>query len=217
LAADYAEWTPYHYVHNNPIMLTDPTGMKADSTYHFNTNTGVQTTLNDRGGTDTDYYIIDNGLPMVHNDYVGTTYEVDNTPAELTLPTEATGAITSTDNPIEMLLEAPKTASLGLLALVRGVIKSKADNAANALVRQADELAEQVGKNTVTVTTPKGKIHYDLRGAPHKGVPTPHVQKSVRNVNPTTGASYYNKNRKYVKGMTQDDIRTIKNYLKRKK
>ena len=30
LASDFVSWTPYHYVHNNPIMLVDPTGMAAD-------------------------------------------------------------------------------------------------------------------------------------------------------------------------------------------
>ena len=30
LASDYPSWTPYHYVHNNPIVLIDPTGMSAD-------------------------------------------------------------------------------------------------------------------------------------------------------------------------------------------
>ncbi len=30
LAEEFNSWTPYHYVHNNPIMLVDPTGMSAD-------------------------------------------------------------------------------------------------------------------------------------------------------------------------------------------
>lgn len=27
---DFPGWTPYHYVHNNPINLVDPTGMSAE-------------------------------------------------------------------------------------------------------------------------------------------------------------------------------------------
>src|SRR5690554_6532323 len=30
LAEKYPDWTPYHYVHNNPVNMIDPTGMEAD-------------------------------------------------------------------------------------------------------------------------------------------------------------------------------------------
>jgi RHS repeat-associated protein len=30
LAENFTSWTPYHYVHNNPLNMIDPTGMSAD-------------------------------------------------------------------------------------------------------------------------------------------------------------------------------------------
>ncbi|MGQ8870605.1 hypothetical protein [Myroides sp. TSA_177.3] len=36
LAEQFPTWTPYHYVHNNPINLVDPTGMKGEDWYMNN-------------------------------------------------------------------------------------------------------------------------------------------------------------------------------------
>ncbi|UTW60395.1 hypothetical protein KFE96_00090 [Kordiimonas sp. SCSIO 12603] len=55
-----------------------------------------------------------------------------------------------------------------------------------------------------------------MKGASHRGVDTPHVQQSHKNVNPRTGETHLNKDRKNVRTMTKQDIRTVKKYLKKK-
>jgi RHS repeat-associated protein len=61
LAEQFPGWNPYHYVHNNPILLTDPTGMKADSTRIYNTNGQYQFTINDNLPNE-DHFLNDNKL-----------------------------------------------------------------------------------------------------------------------------------------------------------
>ena len=39
-ADEFPEWTPYHYVHNNPLRYTDPTGMSADDIIDIDKKTG---------------------------------------------------------------------------------------------------------------------------------------------------------------------------------
>ena len=73
------------------------------------------------------------------------------------------------------------------------------------------------GQNSVNVGTTDGVTHYDLDGASHKGVDTPHVQKSKKNTNPETGETFVNKDRKNVRSMNQQDIRTVKKVLKKRK
>jgi RHS repeat-associated protein len=47
LSSEFPGWSGYGYVHNNPILLIDPTGMSADSTRIYNTNAQYQYTIND--------------------------------------------------------------------------------------------------------------------------------------------------------------------------
>ncbi|MDI9857719.1 polymorphic toxin type 24 domain-containing protein [Flectobacillus roseus] len=47
----------------------------------------------------------------------------------------------------------------------------------------------------------------------HKGVETPHVQQSLPNID-KEGKIHYNKDRKTVESMAQEDIITIKRVLK---
>ncbi len=71
-------------------------------------------------------------------------------------------------------------------------------------------------KNSVNVGTVDGVTHYDLDGATHKGVETPHVQNSYKHTNPKTGQSFINKDRKNVRAMNQQDIRTVRKVLKKR-
>ncbi|WP_447635658.1 RHS repeat-associated core domain-containing protein [Flavobacterium microcysteis] len=92
---------------------------------------------------------------------------------------------------------------------------AKVANKVPSVAEQAASISKQIGKNSVNIRTPNKTLHFDLQGATHKGVPTPHVQQSLPNMSPQ-GQVFWNKDRKWVEPMTQQDIRTVRNYLKRR-
>jgi hypothetical protein len=87
-----------------------------------------------------------------------------------------------------------------------------------SIQEQALEIKKKLndGKNSVSVKASDKKIHFDLDGATHKGVETPHVQYSYPNTNPNTGQTFFNKDRKTVDPMNQQDIRTVRKFLKKR-
>lgn len=88
---------------------------------------------------------------------------------------------------------------------------------AQSIKQQALDLKKlNNNKNTVTVQSPGKKTHFDLDGATHKGVETPHKQFSNQNNNPKTGETFFNKDRTTVEPLTQQDIRTVRNILERR-
>jgi hypothetical protein len=85
----------------------------------------------------------------------------------------------------------------------------------------ADELSDQIGKNSVSFTTPNKTGHIDLRGKSHfdkatqTEVPTPHVQTRDLKVGPNGQVSAPKKT-EITKPATKQDIRTARELAKRK-
>lgn len=103
---------------------------------------------------------------------------------------------------------------MGMIATSRAMLKQ---GRTKSIKDQALDLKKMNNnKNTVRIQTSDKKIHYDLDGTTHKGVETPHVQYSYPNTNKKTGQTFWNKDRKTVDPMTQQDIRTVRRYLERK-
>ncbi|MGF6227670.1 RHS repeat-associated protein [Inquilinus ginsengisoli] len=89
-----------------------------------------------------------------------------------------------------------------------GRLTKQTQTVQGTIAEQAQQLAQRIAKNTVTIQRPAVRTHYDLVGAAHKGVPTPHVQQSYPNVNLKTGQTHWNKDRSAqgTRPMTQQDI-----------
>jgi RHS repeat-associated protein len=87
--------------------------------------------------------------------------------------------------------------------------------AAADIASQARDLRIRNGKNTIRIESDNPKImyQYDLEGAEHRNVPTPHVQRYIRNVNPNTGESFWNKDNTWVRPMDQIDINFLDQHL----
>jgi len=81
LAEKYPSWTPYHYVHNNPVNMVDPTGMEADHIIVDNNNKIVGGEMDGdlniyRGKKDEDgkWVKTDEVVGRLANDYQGFKY-----------------------------------------------------------------------------------------------------------------------------------------------
>ncbi|WP_139420305.1 DUF6443 domain-containing protein [Chryseobacterium mulctrae] len=110
---------------------------------------------------------------------------------------------------LDDVVKAEIAAEKGVLSAEKGVLQNTFENQIDDLVKLNN------GKNSVSIGTKDGAFHYDLRGATHKGVETPHVQRSFLNTN-SSGQTFLNKDRKWVQPMTQQDVRTVRNYLNKK-
>jgi RHS repeat-associated protein len=94
---------------------------------------------------------------------------------------------------------------------------AKALDKAKDVAKMAKDLSKKINKNSVTIKTPDGAKRFDLQGASHKGVETPHVQGLKNNTNPETGETFLNKVSSDVQPMTKSDIRTVEKYIEKLK
>ena len=85
----------------------------------------------------------------------------------------------------------------------------------------AEELSDQIGKNSVTFETPTKSGHIDLRGKAHfdkatqTTVPTPHVQTRTKSIGPN-GAVSAPKKTEVTAPAAKQDIRTARKLVERK-
>jgi RHS repeat-associated protein len=91
---------------------------------------------------------------------------------------------------------------------------------ANTVQQMAKNMASGLGRNRITITTPKGKIDIDLAGKSHKqkmgngkveDIPTPHVKESKLHLKPGTDIGRYSTGP--VRAASKKDIRTARKYV----
>jgi RHS repeat-associated protein len=209
-AETYYEWSPYNYTGDSPIQRIDvngefwglvvkvaKAGYKGVKAYRKAKKAGK--------GFSVKKFLKKEGLDIVDN-----------------VKTLADGQLNLDDAiaVVDLVTGFGGEAKKGMKAL--GVATDKASDVkkgSKSIKNQALDVKKDLndGKNSVNVGTKDGVTHYDLDGASHKGVETPHVQKSTTNTNPKTGETFVNKDRKNVRPMNQQDIRTVKKVLKKRK
>jgi len=99
------------------------------------------------------------------------------------------------------------------ISLVKSSIDPSKEQPTEEVKNEAHNIWKSWGKNRVTIPAENGELHFDLTGTAHRGVGTPHVQRSLWNTNPHTGKAFLNKDNNWVRPMTKADLKTLVEYI----
>ncbi|MDM1044465.1 hypothetical protein HX004_13770 [Myroides sp. 1354] len=113
LAEEFPGWNPYHYVHNNPVNLIDPTGMSAEKGDGHYFGSDGKTYLGTDGKNDNKAYTLKGGLkPNLNNKPVNWGGRLDAKHAEA-LRSNSTEGIFDTSRVINTLTSTIKRTGSG--------------------------------------------------------------------------------------------------------